>query len=245
MVNEFHNLQLVCVPPNLVPPYGSVANQGCSLPGSTPGTNIVNGDAYLQAQLNYSYSHLWRNVGIVFAFWGFFVVATLVGMEMILKPHKGGGNVNVYRKGGAPESVKKALEENKVVEDDERQREEGAMRQSKKEKQEGELQGIAKSETVFTWSGVNYTIPVKGGKKVLLSDVQGYVKPGRLTALMGGISCTHKTNRRIRRRENDVAQLSCAAGFDRSHYRGDVDRRTTLAQVFSTVDWLRGTIGCT
>lgn len=191
MVNEFHNLQLTCVPPNLVPPYGNPANQGCSLPGSTPGTTIVNGDAYLQAQLTYSYSHLWRNVGIVFAFWAFFVVATLFGMEMILKPHKGGGDVNVYRKGGAPESVVEALEESKVVQDEERQQQDGAMREAKNEKQEDELQGIAKSETVFTWSGVNYTIPVKGGKRVLLSDVQGYVKPGRLTALMGGYHSIH------------------------------------------------------
>jgi ABC-type multidrug transport system ATPase subunit len=113
-------------------------------------------------------------------------------MEMILKPHKGGGNVNVYRKGGAPESVVKALEESKVVEDEERQQQEGAMRQAKEEKQADELQGIAKSETLFTWNRVSYTIPVKGGKRVLLSDVQGYVKPGRLTALMGGNSPLHR-----------------------------------------------------
>src|SRR5579871_4991918 len=125
MVNEFHNLQITCVPPQLVPAYGTPANQGCSLPGSTAGSNIVSGDAYLQAQLTYSYSHLWRNVGILFAFWGFFVVMTLLGMEMILKPQQGGGNLNVYKKGGAPESVRRALEDNTaVVTDEEAQREE-------------------------------------------------------------------------------------------------------------------------
>lgn len=37
----------------------------------------------------------------------------------------------------------------------------------------------------FTWAGLNYTVPVKGGSRQLLNDVWGYVKPGSLTALMG------------------------------------------------------------
>lgn len=37
----------------------------------------------------------------------------------------------------------------------------------------------------FTWSKLNYTVPVKGGERRLLSEVYGYVKPGELTALMG------------------------------------------------------------
>jgi hypothetical protein len=190
MVNEFHNLQLTCVSPQLIPAYGSPENQGCALAGSTPGTNIVSGDAYLAAQLTYSYSHLWRNVGIIFAFWGFFIAVTLLGMEAILKPHKGGGDVNVYKKGEAPESVRQALKDNApVVTDEEAQRENGAeaeLGRQKSEAQDRELQSIAKSETIFTWNKVCYIIPVKGGKKVLLDNVQGYVKPGRLTALMGG-----------------------------------------------------------
>jgi ATP-binding cassette subfamily G (WHITE) protein 2 (SNQ2) len=216
MVNEFHNLELTCVPPQLIPPYGNPANQGCALPGSTPGTNIVSGEAYLQAQLNYSYSHLWRNVGIMFAFWAFFVACTLIGMEMILTPHKGGGEVNVYKKGGAPESVKRALAEAAVpVTDQEAQRETGkGVEREKEERQDKELEGVAKSETIFVWKGVKYVIPVKGGRKVLLQDVQGYVKPGRLTALMGGILFQFKFNDRIRRWQNDIIELSGAESID-------------------------------
>jgi hypothetical protein len=124
----------------------------------------------------------------MFAFWGFFVVCTLFGMEMILKPHKGGGEVNVYKKGGAPEHVKKALEQAApVTTDEEAQREDANvnLNREKSERQDKELEGVAKSETIFTWKGIKYVIPVKGGRKVLLQDVQGYVKPGRLTALMG------------------------------------------------------------
>ena len=47
--------------------------------------------------------------------------------------------------------------------------------------------GVARNEFVFTWQGLTYTIPVKGGHKVKasLNDVSGYVRPGKLTALMG------------------------------------------------------------
>ena len=47
---------------------------------------------------------------------------------------------------------------------------------------------MAKNETIFTWQNVNYTIPYKGGEggeRQLLRDVQGFVRPGKLTALMG------------------------------------------------------------
>ncbi len=38
---------------------------------------------------------------------------------------------------------------------------------------------------VFTWEGVSYNVPVSYGRRQLISDVYGYVKPGTLTALMG------------------------------------------------------------
>lgn len=47
------------------------------------------------------------------------------------------------------------------------------------------VKGVAKNDTVFTFQNVNYRIPYKGGERQLLQNVQGYVRPGRLTALMG------------------------------------------------------------
>jgi ATP-binding cassette, subfamily G (WHITE), member 2, SNQ2 len=39
---------------------------------------------------------------------------------------------------------------------------------------------------VFSWNKINYTIKLPtGDQKQLLSDVSGYVAPGKLTALMG------------------------------------------------------------
>lgn len=38
---------------------------------------------------------------------------------------------------------------------------------------------------IFSWHGINYTVPVEKGERKLLDDISGYVAPGRLTALMG------------------------------------------------------------
>jgi ATP-binding cassette, subfamily G (WHITE), member 2, SNQ2 len=42
-----------------------------------------------------------------------------------------------------------------------------------------------KDRKTFTWERVNYHVPVSGGSLQLLNNVNGYVKPGTLTALMG------------------------------------------------------------
>jgi len=47
-----------------------------------------------------------------------------------------------------------------------------------------ELQPLAHRKT-FTWENLNYHVPSPSGPLRLLHDVQGYVKPGTLTALMG------------------------------------------------------------
>lgn len=177
MVNEFRDLKLLCIAPELIPPYGNPVNQGCALPGAVAGSTTVSGDAYLQAQLNYSYSHLWRNVGIIIAFWAFFVIMTLFGMEMTLRPPKVGGNVNVYKKG----TVNK-----RFPNDEEAQNISSGIQSEKHQHYDPDLYGIAKSSAVFTWSGVRYVIDTKDGKKALLDNVCGYVKPGRMTALVGG-----------------------------------------------------------
>ncbi len=43
---------------------------------------------------------------------------------------------------------------------------------------------IQKQTAVFHWDGVNYDIKIKKEARKLLNDVDGWVKPGTLTALM-------------------------------------------------------------
>ncbi|KAF1982123.1 hypothetical protein K402DRAFT_397857 [Aulographum hederae CBS 113979] len=187
--NEFYNLELQCQPPYLVPqvPNASQQYQSCTLQGSTPGSNVVNGANYISVAFQYSRSHLWRNFGFICAFFGFFVFLTALGMEL-QKPNKGGGAVTIFKRNQAPKSVEKAMEKGSLPSDEETGKTETAIGNEKPESEsedEQPAEGVAKNETIFTWQNVNYTIPYKGGERKLLDDIQGFVKPGKLTALMG------------------------------------------------------------
>ena len=191
MANEFHNLDIECVDPNLVPPDQLAAGpefQSCTLRGSEPGSRIVQGSRYIEEAFTYSYSHVWRNIGFICAFLIFFVFLTAVGME-IQKPNKGGGAVTIFKRGRAPKSVQKSLETGEKPGDIETGKDVGAVgsdeRSSDSEEESEKVKGVAKNESVFTWQNVNYTIPIKGSEKKLLDGVQGFVRPGKLTALMG------------------------------------------------------------
>ncbi|KAI9791015.1 MAG: hypothetical protein M1816_004582 [Peltula sp. TS41687] len=191
IANEFHTMQIQCVPPYLVPygPGSQPGHQACAIQGSRPGQTVVDGEEYIRSSYNYTRAHLWRNIGIIIAFWLFFVVLTMIGME-IQKPNKGGGAVTIFKRGQVPKSVQKELEAGGSAPHDEEMGEKKDVIPGKAEERHdsGEKhpeKGVARNETVFTWTNVNYTIPYEGGQRKLLQDVQGYVRPGRLTALMG------------------------------------------------------------
>ena len=197
MANEFSGLQIDCQPPFLVPqgPGASPQYQSCTIQGSQPGSTTVSGDDYIQVAYQYSRSHLWRNFGFIVAFFLFFVALTALGMEM-QKPNKGGGAVTIFKRGQIPKSVEKALEVGQEESNDvEKNKSDGGAAaagvggekggDSSASDSDGQAEKIEKNETIFTWQDVNYTIPYKGGERQLLRNIQGYVRPGKLTALMG------------------------------------------------------------
>ena len=190
MSNEFYNLDIKCVPPFLVPegPGAAPQYQSCTTQGSQPGQATVNGGDYIHTAFTYTRAHLWRNFGIIIGFWLFFVFLTMVGME-IQKPNKGGGSVTIFKRGQAPDSVTKAMEKGDIADDEEKA---AAAKETKPVGDESSssdsiqnVKGVARNESVFTYTNVNYVIPYDKGERKLLSDVQGFVRPGKLTALMG------------------------------------------------------------
>ncbi|KAI9733554.1 MAG: hypothetical protein M1834_003155 [Cirrosporium novae-zelandiae] len=169
MVNEFHNTNFTCAGDSLIPQgpsYPGDQNKGCGVPGAIDGTLIVDGDAYLKLSYKYQYSHLWRNFGIIIGFWIFFVVLTMIGMERQRDLHAGASLV--YRR-PAPWFVRKLK----------------ALIKKDNQKQAVGQPQLIRNEAIFMWDQLNYTVNVPGGKKQLLDDVKGWVKPGQLTALMG------------------------------------------------------------
>ncbi|KAF2191656.1 hypothetical protein K469DRAFT_487704, partial [Zopfia rhizophila CBS 207.26] len=187
MVNEFDGLNIKCIPPNLVPlgPLVQPQFQSCTIQGSVPGSTSVRGKDYLEVSFGFRRSHLWRNFGIILAFFLFFVAVTALGMEA-QGSSKRGGAVTIFKRGQAPSPKRKTVR-NDDNEDGYYKEEYYEEEYYKEEYAESvhSLDGATKSQAVFTWHNVNYTIPYKGGTRRLLHNVQGYVKPGKLTALMG------------------------------------------------------------
>lgn len=196
MANEFTGLELNCEGPYLVPqgPGASPQYQSCTLAGSQPGSIVVQGSDYIQQAFGYSRSHLWRNFGILWAFFILFVVGTAVGMEL-QKPNADGGAITVFKRGQVPKKVeesiatggheKKSDEESGSATSQVTPAMVNANENLEKKATENAMDKVAKNETVFTFQNINYTIPYEGKERKLLHDVQGYVRPGKLTALMG------------------------------------------------------------
>lgn len=198
MANEFAYLDLQCVSPYLVPqsPDAQPQYQGCTLAGSSPGSETVSGPDYIEASFTYTRSHLWRNFGFLWAFFLAFVALTALGMEL-MKPNVGGGAITVFKRGQVPKSVEQTIQTGGLA-DGKKDEEAGkhdpttAAATNEKSKSDDQVaQEVAKNETVFTFRNVNYTIPFEKGQRQLLQDIQGYVRPGKLTALMGASGKIH------------------------------------------------------
>ncbi len=172
MVNEFKRVDFTCVGAQILPtgpgyPSGIGPNQVCNVIGATPGSDIIPGIDYLVASFGYLESNLGRDIGVLVAF--------LVGLVVITAV------VNEFKDQGAFASAmtvkappgKEFAELNKRLAD----RRSGATEMTEATL---EVEGQA-----FTWQDLCYTVPVSGGKRTLLDHVNGFVKPGTMTALMG------------------------------------------------------------
>ncbi|KAL2431395.1 ABC multidrug transporter C [Exophiala dermatitidis] len=182
MINEFHNRNFRCssfVPTG--PGYENVSglNRVCTTVGSRPGLPYVNGDDYINSSFKYYASHRWRNYGILLVFLAGLTTTYLVAAEFV-SAKKSKGEVLVFRRGYKPAAFK---------EKNLRDAEAGGARTVAAQKDPNELHPISsiiqKQTAIFQWKDVCYDIKVKGGQRRLLDHVDGWVKPGTLTALMG------------------------------------------------------------
>ncbi|KAL6875257.1 ABC transporter ABCl1 [Trichoderma novae-zelandiae] len=183
MVNEFHNREFECVdfiPSKSIPEYANVSssNQVCSSVGSVTGRLNVNGDAYVQSAFGYSWENRWRNWGIVIAFTVFFLTTYMVAAELVSEK-KSKGEVLMYQRGHKIAAVSHA--EKKPHDPEAAMANIGPVLTSERTK-EGVLQ---RQTSVFQWHDVCYEVKIKNETRRILDHVDGWVKPGTLTALMG------------------------------------------------------------
>lgn len=73
IASEFHGRKMQCTSQYLTPSGPGYENLGageqvCTFIGSVPGQSWVLGDDYLRIAYTYRFSHVWRNLGILFGF---------------------------------------------------------------------------------------------------------------------------------------------------------------------------------
>ncbi|KAJ8071471.1 hypothetical protein OCU04_001791 [Sclerotinia nivalis] len=184
-VNELHGQEFTCS--TLVPTGPGYVQDGntfiCAVAGSVVGSTTVSGDDYMQAAFQYSYSHIWRNLGFLFAFMIFFLAFYLLATEYNSSTDSK-AEVLVFRRGHVPEDLLAA--ERAAKNDEEAHVSTGAdAKEINSDKQGRDVQALAPQTDVFTWRNVCYDIKIKNEPRRLLDNVSGWVKPGTLTALMG------------------------------------------------------------
>lgn len=194
LTNEFSGRTMQCAPEQLVPqgPGIDPAHQGCALSGAPINANAVPGSDYVQTTFNYSRSHLWRNFGVVIAFIVLYILITVFATELFSFT-SGGGGALVFKKTKAgrnnAQRVAAPQDEEKAAgagDSSDGSRKASTLGDATDEEKEDEaLQQITKSDSIFTWRDVHYTVPYLGGERKLLNGVNGYAKPGVMVALMG------------------------------------------------------------
>ncbi|KAK7228244.1 hypothetical protein V2G26_000414 [Clonostachys chloroleuca] len=182
MANEFHDRQFPCA---VVVPQGPgyedlpADSQVCSSVGALPGSTTVDGDRYINLAFSYYNAHKWRNVGILCGFLVFFFGVYILAAEYS-KPPKSKGEVLVFPSGKVPRSK---VADSTDLEAQPHGRE--VVSDEKSTSGSESAAGLIAGTAVFHWEDLCYDISIKGTKRRILDHVDGWVKPGTSTALMG------------------------------------------------------------
>ncbi|KAI0123470.1 ABC-2 type transporter [Xylariales sp. AK1849] len=178
IANEFHGREFTCssIVPAYSPPIGD--SWICSVVGAVAGQFTVSGDAFIEANYQYYYSHVWRNFGIILAFLVFFMGVYFTAAELNSSTTST-AEALVFQRGRVPAHLAPGAKGNPVDE------ETAVAPDTKATAGESDMRAIEPQKDVFTWQDVVYDIEIKGEPRRLLDHVSGWVKPGTLTALMG------------------------------------------------------------
>lgn len=179
MINEFNDRLFTCSPSELTPPYGQLQNQICAVAGAVAGQTSVQGTNFIRQSYDYDPSHKWRNFGFLFIFFFGLGAMYLTAAELV-SAKKSKGEILVFRRGHIPASL--LQKESDDTEANLTREKTGLNRQAT---QDQALNVIQRQEAIFQWRDVCYDIKIKSETRRILDHVDGWVKPGTLTALMG------------------------------------------------------------
>ncbi|KAK8079218.1 hypothetical protein PG994_003025 [Apiospora phragmitis] len=186
MANEFHGRRFPCT---TMVPQGpgyeglAAASQICSVVGARAGEASVGGDAYIEFTFGYLNENKWRNVGILAAYL-IVLFGTYITAAELSTPPKSRGEFLVFRRGAVPHKPSKGCDGH--AEDEESSNSSGsAVAQIQSGLPKEPEDAVGRGTSVFHWEDLCYDVQVKGQERRLLDHVDGWVKPGKSTALMG------------------------------------------------------------
>ncbi|XEU95216.1 hypothetical protein FSHL1_000500 [Fusarium sambucinum] len=179
-INEFGGRNYPCS--NFVPSgpeYSDISrfSQACAIQGSVPGEDFVRGSAYLSTTYGYLDSHKWRNFAVVIAFSILFMGMHLIATETIAS-ERSKGEVLVFTRKEMKKHAGKGSS-------DEEAGSVGGTQLANSNDAIEEVTDVEEQTSVFHWKNVCYDVKIKGETRRILDHVDGWVKPGTLTALMG------------------------------------------------------------
>jgi ABC-type multidrug transport system permease subunit len=180
MVNEFHGREFPCV--SFVPSgtgYENISSDQrvCSTAGSIPGSDVVGGTAFIKSTYGYENSHRWRNFGIIVAFTIFLALCQLIASELVAS-ERSKGEVLVFRRSNAQKA------RTKQSQGDEERTQAPVVQIERHSEGPRSDAGVEKQTSIFHWENVCYDVKIKNETRRILDHVDGWIKPGTLTALM-------------------------------------------------------------
>ena len=181
--NEFHGQNIPCYGPNLIPSgpgyIDGEGGQSCAgVVGAAPGAASLTGDDYLAA-MSFSHGHIWRNVGIICAWWVLYVGLTIIFTSRWKPLGEGSRRLLIPRE-------QQHRSRHLLLSGDEEARDGKPTVNSRSDTSTENIgDNLLRNKAIFTWKNLTYTVKTPEGDRILLDNIQGYVKPGMLGALMG------------------------------------------------------------
>lgn len=184
MAVEFHNREFPCATDSIIPAgsgYTNSAYQTCAYQSMQQGQMSLQGDGYIAQQFGFSYANIGRNFAILVLFSVALIAINMWLVEKIDWADSGGGALEYARQKG--EAAKPPAS---PPNDEENIKNKETPTTISSSSCSPATSGILpKSNDVFSWRDLTYTVPYQDGEKRLLNGVSGYCEPGNLTALVG------------------------------------------------------------
>ncbi|KIK62247.1 hypothetical protein GYMLUDRAFT_42191 [Collybiopsis luxurians FD-317 M1] len=241
MENEFRRINLTCDGAYIIPrngpgltkyPDGLGDNQVCTLFGAVGGSVDVTGRSYVSAGYGLDATDVWRRCFIVLVgMFFFFQITQIIALEFFPQ-YVANVGFRIFAKEDA--ETKKLNEDQQARKAAKQQRAQaiadGKMLEEAEKEEKIEALATREYRKTFTWEKLNYVVPVPGGTRRLLHDVNGYVKPGTLTALMGASGAGKTTCLDVLAQRKNIGVITGDVLVDGRPLTSDFARGTAYAE---------------